>query len=318
MMTDTQIRLLKEELKRNTRVYWMDPDKVAHSVRGVQLKWVENKDEPDLAEPVAKLASGKVVALLNVDISEFVMVQPLHLQSWHVPTQYVDRFIQAMQLLCLGNSPSREMVESWFSSDNDDLQQWAVNNTAMTWATGIGTIEAAMALADTPEEGISGGNGQEHQTREEAFPQNHPESAPAVGLITRDKLTDDEDAIVNAGFADYNSDQDQESTRKPIAVVVYSEEGELVGALDGYVFFDWLTVSRLWVAENARGQGIGTKLMLEAERIAKAEDCAGSTLSTYDFQAKPFYEKLGYEVFGVLQDNPRNRKRFFMRKTILN
>jgi GNAT superfamily N-acetyltransferase len=134
-------------------------------------------------------------------------------------------------------------------------------------------------------------------------------------IITQERFSPMEESAVNLGFAEYNSDQGQESPRRPIALVCYSDDGELIGALDGYVFFDWLTVSRLWVAADARGQGKGTELMLAAEAFAKERECVGSTLSTYDFQARPFYEKLGYEVFGVLADNPRGRERFFMCKT---
>jgi GNAT superfamily N-acetyltransferase len=134
-------------------------------------------------------------------------------------------------------------------------------------------------------------------------------------IITRDRFLPDEEATVNQGFAEYNRGQGQESTRQPIALASYTADGKLAGALDGYVFFDWLTVSRLWVACDARGRGLGTELLLAAENIAKELSCAGGTLSTYDFQARPFYEKLGYEVFGVLPDNPRGRERFFMRKT---
>lgn len=134
-------------------------------------------------------------------------------------------------------------------------------------------------------------------------------------IITRERFLPEEDAAVNQGFAEYNSSQGQESVRHPIALASYTADGKLAGALDGYVFFDWLTVSRLWVAGDARGRGLGTELLLAAERMAQEMSCVGSTLSTYDFQARPFYEKLDYEVIGVLHDNPRGRARFFMRKT---
>ncbi len=134
-------------------------------------------------------------------------------------------------------------------------------------------------------------------------------------IFKRERLLPGEDALVNQGFADYNSSQGRESLRHPIALASYADDGQLAGALDGYVFFGYLTVSRLWVASGARGCGLGTKLLLAAEDFAKERSCAGATLSTYDFQARPFYEKLGYEVFGVLADNPRGRERFFMRKT---
>jgi GNAT superfamily N-acetyltransferase len=132
----------------------------------------------------------------------------------------------------------------------------------------------------------------------------------------RERFLPEEEAAINDGFTDYNLSQGHSSVRMPIALTAYDADGQLAGGLDGYLFYDWLTVSRLLVAPESRGKGLGTALITEAEQRAKRLGCVGSTLSTYDFQARPFYEKLGYEVFGVLPDNPAGRERFFMRKML--
>jgi len=90
----------------------------------------------------------------------------------------------------------------------------------------------------------------------------------------------------------------------------------LVGVLDGYLLFDWLTISRLWVAPANRGQDVGTRLMNDAEAWAAKNGASGLTLATYEYQARAFYEKLGFEVFGTLPNNPAGFTRHFMRKTI--
>jgi GNAT superfamily N-acetyltransferase len=134
-------------------------------------------------------------------------------------------------------------------------------------------------------------------------------------IFMRERLLPQEDEAVNRGFEYYNKSKAQVSDRRPIALTVYGSDGQLAGALDGHVFFDWLTVSRLWVSPDHRGRGTGAALLLEAESRAKSLGCVGSTLSTYDFQAKPFYEKHGYQVFGVLANNPIGHDRFFMSKS---
>jgi len=40
------------------------------------------------------------------------------------------------------------------------------------------------------------------------------------------------------------------------------------------------------------------------------------TLETYSFQARSFYERLGYEVFGTLDGCPRGHDKFFLRKAL--
>ena len=39
-------------------------------------------------------------------------------------------------------------------------------------------------------------------------------------------------------------------------------------------------------------------------------------LDTFDFQAKEFYKKQGYVVFGKLDDCPENHCRYFMKKLL--
>ena len=68
--------------------------------------------------------------------------------------------------------------------------------------------------------------------------------------------------------------------------------------------------------QEHRGGGYGKALMEQAELIAVANECAGMWLDTYEFQARGFYEKLGFEVFGTLDDHPAGQKRFFLRKRL--
>ena len=60
----------------------------------------------------------------------------------------------------------------------------------------------------------------------------------------------------------------------------------------------------LWVEEKYRKQGIGSALIREAERAARKRDCHFMTLGTFDFQARPLYEKHGFAVCGTIEDCP--------------
>jgi hypothetical protein len=53
---------------------------------------------------------------------------------------------------------------------------------------------------------------------------------------------------------------------------------------------------------------------MEAEAIRRG--CHSAYLDTFSYQSRPFYEKLGYEVFGTLDDYPRGHQRFYMRKRL--
>src|ERR1700759_5517076 len=85
----------------------------------------------------------------------------------------------------------------------------------------------------------------------------------------------------------------------PVNIVLRGARGDVLGGLLGMVWGGWLDVSHLWIAEAARGQGHGTRLLREAEAYARSRGAVGATLETYSFQARPFYERLGYRVAGT-------------------
>lgn len=70
-----------------------------------------------------------------------------------MPTTYIERFTEAVRLLC-GKEPPRELVVAWLEHRElaDDLQNFAAQY-GPSWAQGIVVLDAAAVLADTPEEG---------------------------------------------------------------------------------------------------------------------------------------------------------------------
>ena len=73
-------------------------------------------------------------------------------------------------------------------------------------------------------------------------------------------------------------------------------------------------IDTLWVDSEYRGKGLGSKQLAEIEKTAKARGCYLIHLDTFDFQAKEFYKKHGYEVFGVLDDCPEGHCRYYFCK----
>jgi GNAT superfamily N-acetyltransferase len=101
-----------------------------------------------------------------------------------------------------------------------------------------------------------------------------------------------------------------------LAVVLRDDAGTVVGGLVGATVWGWLHVEELWVAERLRGHGWGTRMLERAEREAVQRGCHGAHLDTFDFQALDFYQRLGYEVFGALDDFPTGHVRYFVRKRL--
>ncbi len=99
--------------------------------------------------------------------------------------------------------------------------------------------------------------------------------------------------------------------------VIEDLKGEIVaGILSKMYCWNCLYIDTLWVKEECRKEGLGSKLLKEVEKIAKENDCHLIHLDTFDFQAKDFYLKHGFEIFGTLDECPQGHKRYYMKKNI--
>jgi GNAT superfamily N-acetyltransferase len=121
---------------------------------------------------------------------------------------------------------------------------------------------------------------------------------------------------VLAPLAEYNASQVGASQGRPLAVLVKDQAGAIIGGLWGHTGYDWLFTQLLVVPAALRGQGVGTEIMRLAEREAVQRGCHGAWLDTFEFQARGFYERLGYECFGELPNYPTGFARFFMKKAL--
>ena len=92
---------------------------------------------------------------------------------------------------------------------------------------------------------------------------------------------------------------------------------EVIGGILAQVYcWNILYIDVLWVKEESRNKGYASRLVRDVESRAKEMNCRLAHLDTFDFQAKGLYEKLGYRVFGVLEDCPEGHTRYYMSKRL--
>lgn len=99
-------------------------------------------------------------------------------------------------------------------------------------------------------------------------------------------------------------------------VEVRDTNGAIVGGLWGATAYGWLFTQLLVVPESSRGQGLGRRIMVLAEAEAMKRGCHAAWLDTFEFQARAFYERIGYSCFGTLPDYPKGSSRYFLRKEL--
>ena len=88
----------------------------------------------------------------------------------------------------------------------------------------------------------------------------------------------------------------------------------LVAGLLAATVWTWLSIDVLWVSSELRNQHYGRRLVEEAEAIARIRGCRHARLDTFDFQARRFYEYLGYRVYAELPDFPEGHRQFHLVK----
>jgi predicted N-acetyltransferase YhbS len=130
--------------------------------------------------------------------------------------------------------------------------------------------------------------------------------------------TDEEREAILTPLRAYNEAQAGPSNAQLLALLIRDDNGEILGGLYGRFFYQWLFIELLSVPEQARGQGMGSKLMQMAEDLAREKECVGIWLDTFEFQAPEFYKRLGYNELGQIADYPPGHKRFFFQKHLTN
>ncbi len=95
----------------------------------------------------------------------------------------------------------------------------------------------------------------------------------------------------------------------------------LIGGLVASTSYGWLLVKMIWVDELHRGSGLGRRLMAKAQAMATARGCHTVWLDTSNPDSLRFYQALGFETFGVLENGPEQQphghKRWFLRRALV-
>jgi GNAT superfamily N-acetyltransferase len=100
-----------------------------------------------------------------------------------------------------------------------------------------------------------------------------------------------------------------------LSYVLKGSTGQVVAGINATLYcWNIMYVDILYVDHSQRGKGYGKLLLDKAESRAKSIGGYMCHLDTFDWQAKDFYEHLGYQVFGILENCPRGHTRYYMKK----
>ena len=137
-------------------------------------------------------------------------------------------------------------------------------------------------------------------------------------LTITDTITEQDQEELLQGLRAYNGQFiDFTLVGGDIAVYARDDSGKMRGGLIGRRVGEWLEIKYLWVCSETRTSGVGTQLMQMAEEEAKRQGCRHSLVDTLSFQARPFYEKQGYQLKMTLDDFPyQGMQRYYLSKAL--
>lgn len=136
-------------------------------------------------------------------------------------------------------------------------------------------------------------------------------------ITSEPKAAPSDIALVKDALYEFNMLRKNDHHPHPINLFVRDESNVIYAGLLANCWGRWVHIDFLWVSEEVRSIGLGTKLLNMAHDEARSFGCLGAYLETYTFQARPFYERFGYRVVGEIKDFPPGETYFFMAKTPL-
>ena len=136
--------------------------------------------------------------------------------------------------------------------------------------------------------------------------------------------TPDEQEQVLSWLRSFNADANPQFMRsledgasRDFFIVARDDDGSVIGGLRGTFLHSWLKVDVMAVSPDHRRQGIGRKLVEEAEAMGAQRGCRYSYVDTMSFQAPDFYFSLGYEESGRLRNwDSHGHDKIFLTKTL--
>jgi ribosomal protein S18 acetylase RimI-like enzyme len=124
--------------------------------------------------------------------------------------------------------------------------------------------------------------------------------------------------VLHDGLHKYVSEHVGELRKKnpeiKINLAVKDKDGQVIGGILAGTTLKTMYIRHLWIAERYRGRGYGRKLLMTAEKTAIENGCISGQTWVLSFQSPEFFQKLGYEIFGISDGYPDSNKEYYFIK----
>lgn len=119
------------------------------------------------------------------------------------------------------------------------------------------------------------------------------------------------------GMLAYHASHGHPRKTDTFSIVLKNDNQQFLGCVIVTFLWNGMEIQTLWVEESIRKLGWGRKLMLAAEAEALKRGCTLAYTNTFTWQAPQFYEKLGYTLYGKLENFPAGSElSYFCKKLV--
>jgi ribosomal protein S18 acetylase RimI-like enzyme len=136
-----------------------------------------------------------------------------------------------------------------------------------------------------------------------------------IRIVAGQPSAADRGALVDA-LLEYNRQVTGILDDDEFSVFLHDDDGVLIGGLYGWVYGGAAEIALLWVREDRRGTGLGSRLLEGAEDHARRAGSAQMVIRTHSFQAPAFYRAHGYQEVARIPDYPRGHAYHLLRKAL--
>jgi GNAT superfamily N-acetyltransferase len=102
-----------------------------------------------------------------------------------------------------------------------------------------------------------------------------------------------------------------------LSIAARADDGDLHAGLYGWTWGGCGYVELLWVRDDQRGSGLGSRLLAAAEDEIRRRGCDRVALDTHSFQAPGFYARLGYQECGRTPGYPHGHDSIHLVKRLV-
>ncbi|CDZ77535.1 N-acetylglutamate synthase [Legionella massiliensis] len=120
-------------------------------------------------------------------------------------------------------------------------------------------------------------------------------------------------AVLREGIVSFNVSHLHERANH-FSIFVRNEQKEIIGGATVWQHSDAMYIDILWFAEQYRRKSLGSRVIEELFKQARAKNINNIFVDTFDFQALDFYLKKGFVVIARLEKFLLGHDRIYLKK----